>query len=135
MEETRTENVVVTVNVSAAKDLLVEGHRYLDVRTNEEFSRGHVDNALNVPYIFKTPDGNFINPEFLAQVSLLLQKDDSLVVGCNSGGRSFKACVDLLNNGYKNVTNLGGGYSAWLDHEFAGDPSADMFKTACKFRK
>ncbi|GKE11827.1 protein high arsenic content 1, mitochondrial, partial [Tanacetum coccineum] len=47
---------VVTVDVVAAKDLLDSGHRYLDVRTNEEFNKSHADNALNVPYMFITQE-------------------------------------------------------------------------------
>nr|GMD49160.1 thiosulfate sulfurtransferase 18-like isoform X1 [Ipomoea batatas] len=39
------------VDVHAAQDLLTKGHRYLDVRTEEEFKEGHVKNALNIPYM------------------------------------------------------------------------------------
>ncbi|XP_021900530.1 protein HIGH ARSENIC CONTENT 1, mitochondrial [Carica papaya] len=88
---------VVTVDVKVAKDLLISGHRYLDVRTTEEFMRGHVDSASNVPYMLSTQEGKVKNPEFLNQVSSVYKKDDFLVVACNSGGRSIRACVDLLN--------------------------------------
>nr|CAB3445226.1 unnamed protein product [Digitaria exilis]CAB3448480.1 unnamed protein product [Digitaria exilis] len=57
-------SLVVTVDVTAARDLLAGdgGHRYLDVRTEEELSRlGRpvVDSKpfLNVPYMFITPQG------------------------------------------------------------------------------
>ncbi|KAF8081836.1 hypothetical protein N665_0864s0014 [Sinapis alba] len=55
-------------------------------------------------------------------------------VACNSGGRASRACVDLLNAGYEHVTNMEGGYSAWVDAGFAGDKPAAELKTACKFR-
>ena len=29
-----------------------------DCRTVEEYNKGHVENALNVPYVFFTPEGN-----------------------------------------------------------------------------
>ncbi|KAM0070214.1 putative Rhodanese-like domain-containing protein STR17/STR18/HARC1 [Helianthus debilis subsp. tardiflorus] len=105
-------------------------------RTNEEFSKSHVENALNIPYMFKTHEGKVENPEFLAQVSALCDKEDSLVVACNSGGRSLKASAELLAAGYKNVKNMAGGYSAWVDNGFAGDAApAEELKTTCKFRR
>ncbi|PHT46497.1 Rhodanese-like domain-containing protein 19, mitochondrial [Capsicum baccatum] len=104
-------------------------------RTVEEHNRGHIDNAINIPYMFLTDEGRVKNPDFLDQVSSVCQKEDHLIVGCNSGGRGRKACVDLLNAGYKDVRNLAGGYSAWVDNEFKGDEAAaQQFKTACKFR-
>ncbi|KAI3690219.1 hypothetical protein L2E82_48195 [Cichorium intybus] len=128
---------VVTVDVHEAKNLLINsGHRYLDVRTNEEFNKSHVDNAINIPYMFITEEGRVKNPEFVAQVSALCNKEDSLVVACNSGGRSLKASVDLLIAGYKNVKNMAGGYSAWVDNGFAQDSTPpEELKTACKFRR
>ncbi|KAK2974234.1 hypothetical protein RJ640_016720 [Escallonia rubra] len=126
----RTEDVV-TVDVHVAKDLLSSGHRYLDVRTSEEFKGSHISDASNVPYMFIAEEGKVKNPKFMAQVSSICHKEEHLVVGCNSGGRSLRACVDLLNAGYEHVTNMGGGYSAWVDNGLA---SAGEIKTACKFR-
>ncbi|KAI3703560.1 hypothetical protein L1987_73720 [Smallanthus sonchifolius] len=135
MDATKSVEDVVTVDVHAAKELLNSGHRYLDVRTNEEFSKSHVENALNIPYMFITQEGRVKNPEFLSKVSALCDKEDSLVA-CNSGGRSLKASADLLTAGYKNVKNMAGGYTAWVDNGFAGDSApAEELKTACKFRR
>ncbi|KAJ0010807.1 protein HIGH ARSENIC CONTENT 1, mitochondrial-like [Pistacia vera] len=134
MDSSKKLEDVVTVDVHAAKDLLISGHKYLDVRTTEEFQKGHIDNAQNIPYMFKTQEGRAKNPEFVTQVSALFKKDDPLVVGCNSGGRSLKACLDLLNSGYENVTDMGGGYSAWVDKGLAGDQPHEELKTTCKFR-
>ncbi|KAK1403671.1 protein HIGH ARSENIC CONTENT 1, mitochondrial [Heracleum sosnowskyi] len=106
---------VVTVNVHVAKDLLGSGSRYLDVRTSEDYNNGHVDNAVNVPYMFMTQEGRVKNPDFLAQVSSVFKKEEQLIVGCNIGGRAMKACVDLLNDGYQQVTRMGGGYTAWTE--------------------
>ncbi|XP_024034808.1 protein HIGH ARSENIC CONTENT 1, mitochondrial [Citrus clementina] len=49
---------VASVDVHAAKDLLGSGHRYLDVRTTAEFKKGHVDKALNAPYMSIMQGGN-----------------------------------------------------------------------------
>ncbi|KAF8737796.1 hypothetical protein HU200_014026 [Digitaria exilis] len=118
-------SLVVTVDVTAARDLLAGdgGHRYLDVRTEEELSRlGRpvVDSKpfLNVPYMFITPQGKVKNAQFVEQVASLFTKDDNVVVGCQSGKRSELACVDLQAAGFKNVKNMGGGYLAWVDHAF-----------------
>ncbi|KAG6749884.1 hypothetical protein POTOM_046956 [Populus tomentosa] len=134
MDATQRPQDVVTVDVHAAKGLIASGHRYLDVRTAEEFNKSHVDNALNVPFMFKTDEGRVKNPEFLSKVASICNKDDYLVVGCNSGGRSLRACVDLLDAGFEHVTNMEGGYSAWVDSGFAGDKPAEELKTFCKFR-
>ncbi|KAL3525255.1 hypothetical protein ACH5RR_013627 [Cinchona calisaya] len=110
---------VVTVDVEAAKALLHDGHRYLDVRTEEEFKKGHVENALNIPYMFNTPEGRVKNPKFMEQVLSACKKEDRLLVGCQSGVRSVYATTDLLNAEFKNVCNMGGGYLDWVKNGFA----------------
>jgi len=42
-----------------------------------------------------------------------LDKNREIVVHCKSGGRSQKASEFLAQNGFKNVTNLAGGITAW----------------------
>ncbi|XP_077220135.1 uncharacterized protein LOC143854184 isoform X2 [Tasmannia lanceolata] len=118
---------VVTVDVHAAKDLIRSGHRYLDVRTTEEFKKGHVENALNVPYLFITPQGRVENPEFMEQVLKVCNKDDHLIVGCQSGVRSLSASLDLLNAEFKHVNNMGGGYLAWVENSFAVKIPEEIF--------
>ncbi|KAG6549422.1 hypothetical protein Mapa_009142 [Marchantia paleacea] len=43
-----------SVPVQVARELLNVGHRYLDVRTVKEFDGGHVEGAVNVPYMHKS---------------------------------------------------------------------------------
>ncbi|KAL0657114.1 hypothetical protein Bca4012_077698 [Brassica carinata] len=111
---------VVTVDVSQAKTLLQSDHQYLDVRTEEEFRRGHsvALKILNVPYMLNTPQGRVKNPNFLDQVSSLLSPTDDILVGCQSGARSLNATSELVAAGYKKVRNIGGGYLAWVDQSF-----------------
>uniref|UniRef100_A0A1D1YSW6 Rhodanese-like domain-containing protein 19, mitochondrial n=1 Tax=Anthurium amnicola TaxID=1678845 RepID=A0A1D1YSW6_9ARAE len=113
------EPAVATVDVHAAKDLVCSGHRYLDVRTVEEFNKGHPEGALNVPYMFFTPQGRVKNTEFVEQVSKICSKDDHVVVGCASGVRSLQATADLLSAGFNHVKNMGGGFAAWTENGFA----------------
>lgn len=112
---------IVSVDVNESKDLIFSGnHRYLDVRTEEEFKKGHVgvENAFNIPYMFNTPQGRVKNPKFLEQVLSAFNKDDNLVVGCQSGVRSVYATTDLLKAEFKHVYNMGGGYLAWVANGF-----------------
>ncbi|CAK7348288.1 unnamed protein product [Dovyalis caffra] len=73
MNATKRPQDVITVDVRTARGLITSGHRYLDVRTNEEFNKSHVDNALNVPFMFKTDEG---------------------LRACNKHGRGYSAWVD-----------------------------------------
>ncbi|KAH0983875.1 hypothetical protein GBA52_011052 [Prunus armeniaca] len=57
MAATKRPEDVASVDVYTAKGLLSVGHRYLDVRTVEEFNKSHVENALNIPYMFITEEG------------------------------------------------------------------------------
>ncbi|KAL8549878.1 hypothetical protein ACS0TY_008643 [Phlomoides rotata] len=110
---------VVTVDINVAKGLLNQGHVYLDVRTEEEFKNGHLENALNIPYMFSTLKGGMVkNPKFMDQVLSLYSKEDHIIVGCKTGVRSVYATTDLLNAEFKNVYNMGGGYIAWIEKGF-----------------
>ncbi|CAH2043014.1 unnamed protein product [Thlaspi arvense] len=102
-----------SVSVRVAHELLVAGHRYLDVRTPEEFSQGHACGAINVPYMKRGDSGMSKNPSFLEQVSSHFGHSDQIIVGCQSGGRSFQATAELLDAGFTGVADIAGGYSAW----------------------
>ncbi|KAJ6790875.1 uncharacterized protein M6B38_365575 [Iris pallida] len=69
--------------------------------------------------IIENDTGRVKNPDFLEQVSNICSKDDQILVGCQSGVRSLNATEDLLNAGFKNVKNVGGGYAAWLKNGFS----------------
>lgn len=112
-ESAAAESRSVTVNV--AHDLLRKGHRYLDVRTCDEFKAGHPPGALNIPYMFRTGAEMSKNPQFLDEVSAHFVKDDAFVVGCKSGRRSLMAVTDLQSAGFGRVANVAGGYSAWTE--------------------
>ncbi|KAJ4714180.1 Rhodanese-like domain-containing protein [Melia azedarach] len=110
------EEEATTLDIRSVKDLLDNSdYYYLDVRTVEEYKKGHVDVAkiLNIPYMFNTPQGRVKNPDFLKEVASLCKKDDHLIVGCQSGVRSLYATNDLLSAGFTDVINMGGGYQAW----------------------
>ncbi|CAN4078654.1 unnamed protein product [Withania somnifera] len=114
--------VPISVPVRVALELLQAGHRYLDVRTAEEYSDGHVAGAINIPYMFRIGSGMTKNPNFLADVLEHFGKDDEILVGCQLGRRSFMAASDLLVAGFTGVTDIAGGYAAWTENGLPTDP-------------
>nr|XP_043606040.1 thiosulfate sulfurtransferase 16, chloroplastic-like [Erigeron canadensis] len=102
-----------SVPVRVAHELHQAGHRYLDVRTPEEFSAGHAVGAINVPYLFRLGSGMTKNPDFIEEVLSHFGKDDEILVGCQLGKRSLMAASDLLSAGFTGITDIAGGYAAW----------------------
>lgn len=89
---------------------------YLDVRTEPEFERGHAPNALNVPVVFLDPGTPARpNPDFVAVVSKVLRPEQEILVGCQVGGRSQKACEILAQAGFTNLANIQGGFGGMRD--------------------
>ena len=108
---------VESVNTEAACALLAssEQYGYVDVRMWEDFDRGHVAGARNVPYYLSVnPHGKERNLDFVDQVAALHSKQDRLLVGCRSGVRSRLATADLVAAGFTKVKNLEGGYRSLL---------------------
>ncbi|XP_051115213.1 thiosulfate sulfurtransferase 18-like [Andrographis paniculata] len=115
---------VVTIDVNEARSLLSSNggvdnnYLCLDVRTEEEFGKGHLEKAVNIPVMFDSPRGMVKNPNFIDQVRSRYGKEDRLIVSCRSGVRSLPAATDLVNAGFKHVCNMRGGYLAWTQNGF-----------------
>lgn len=75
----------------------------LDVRSMDEFKKGHIVNAVNIPL-----NGLGNN---LKQIEK--HRDKPIVTVCRSGSRSGSAGGILRKNGFENVKNLRGGMLAW----------------------
>ncbi len=71
---------------------------WIDVRTAEEFSTGHVEGAINIPFDVIANDIGAISQDKNAEINLY----------CRSGGRAGKALRTLEGLGYTQVTNEGG---------------------------
>ncbi|KAM3297396.1 hypothetical protein ACQJBY_039332 [Aegilops geniculata] len=117
---------VESVNTEAACALLgSEQYGYVDVRMWEDFDRGHVAGARNVPYYLSVnPHGKERNLDFVDQVAALHSKQDRLLVGCRSGVRSRLATADLVAAGFTKVKNLEGGYLSLLKSVSYQQPAA-----------
>ena len=75
----------------------------IDVRTPSEFSKGHLNYALNVDW-----NGN----DFENQISTL-DKSKPVLVYCLSGGRSSAAAAKMRSEGFQQVYELAGGIMKW----------------------
>lgn len=75
----------------------------IDVRTPDEFAKGHLVNAKNIDW-----NGN----DFDAQISKL-DKTKPVFVYCLSGGRSSSAASKMRADGFKEVYELNGGIMKW----------------------
>lgn len=68
----------------------------IDVRSDDEYERGHLRNAINLPY------DNEFNSELM---EITDYRDKTVLVYCQTGNRSEKAAKELVDNGFKNVKN------------------------------
>ena len=75
----------------------------IDVRTPDEFSKGHIQKAKNIDW-----NGN----DFEKQITTL-DKAKPIFVYCLSGGRSSLAASKMRNEGFKEVYELDGGIMKW----------------------
>ena len=71
----------------------------LDVRESDEYAKGHIANAILFPL-------STIRPATTAE--RLPDKDATILVYCQSGRRSKKACILLTKLGYTHIYDFGG---------------------------
>lgn len=69
----------------------------LDVRTDEEFSEGHIEGSLNLPI-----------GEIDRAATVIPDKSIPIYIYCRSGNRSARATAYLKGNGYTSVYDIGG---------------------------
>lgn len=85
------------INTGITKYEATDGAVLIDVRTPEEYRDGHIDGSINLP---------------LDRISFIENtvenKNTPLYVYCYSGSRSGRAVSYLKQNGYTDVTNIGG---------------------------
>lgn len=75
----------------------------IDVRTEEEFVKGHLPNAINI---------NWNRDDFMTNISMI-DKNKPVFVYCLSGGRSSSAASKMRLEGFKEVYELQGGIMKW----------------------
>ena len=95
-------NVPSISSEESQKVISDNNYRFLDVRTNGEYSDGHIPNSIHIPL-----------QDIQSRISEIEKiKDKKIIVYCRSGARSSMASKTLLKEGF-DVSNLTGGIMSW----------------------
>ena len=97
-------NKVPQLNVNDAVRLMNDDDVIvLDVRESNEFSTGHIRDAIHIPV-----------GSLSKRISELEKhKNKKVLAYCRSGNRSNHACRILSKQGFENVNNMSGGVISW----------------------
>jgi len=101
--------VADSIKVDQVDELKAQGYIIIDVRTAEEFSEGHIQDAILI---------NIYDPNFKTKIGEL-DKNGKYLMFCRSGNRSGKAVLQMTQMGFIDVLNIAGGIIAW---QRAGKP-------------
>ena len=87
------------ISVEELKNKIKQGATLIDVRSKQEYNEGHLQNAINIPdhEIDKTIEDR------------IPDKNQLIVLYCQSGGRSQNVYMKMIRKGYKNIYSLDGG--------------------------
>ncbi len=103
------------ISVHEAYNMIVDDVSYpdlviLDVRSPDEYSVEHIENAINIPYYGDSDFGTRIG-------SLAGHENDEVVVYCLSAACSKgpSASQYLVNHGFTEVYHMYGGIQAWIN--------------------
>lgn len=95
---------VPNLSTAEAVNLINRSHALvLDVREDTEFASGHIVDAKHIPLAKLAERLNELDK----------YKDKPILVNCQRGMRSAKACEILRKAEFKQVNNLQGGLEAW----------------------
>jgi rhodanese-related sulfurtransferase len=97
------------VDVITAREMIRAGDTVIDVRRPEEYARGHIAGAINVP-IETLPSG-------------VEGIEGPVLTACSMGGRASRA-ADLLVSGGRTAFVIDGGTKAWAAAGLPVDPPA-----------
>ena len=101
----RVRGEIREVTVDEAKARAAAGALFLDVREADEWSNGHVPEALFIPR-------GFLEQRVEEKVT---DKSREVVVYCAGGTRSAFAARTLHELGYTNVASMAGGFAGWKE--------------------
>ena len=101
--------VMKSCTVQELKEALGQGGEsvyFIDVRTIGEHKFGHIPGTVNLPLGRGYPD-------------LEKYKTGTVYLYCQSGGRSYRAALELERFGVENVVNVEGGFAEWAQAGFS----------------
>ncbi len=93
------------VGVTQATQMINQKAQIVDVRTTDEFTKGHIRQSKSLPV------------QSLAQLlpTAKLKKDKPVLIVCASGMRARRAAAVLTKEGFTDIAILDGGLKTWLD--------------------
>lgn len=83
-------------------DRLIGKVDLIDIREPYEYKSGSLNSAKNIPM-----------DQLLNEPDKYLNKDKEYYIMCQSGGRSSRACGNLVKKGF-NVVNVVGGFGSYV---------------------
>ncbi len=98
--------MVDQISVHDLKKKMDAGEKFLlvDVRGQNELDICRFENAFHIPlHLLTVRYGE-------------LDREAEIIMTCHHGGRSQQAANFLVQQGYRNVSNLLGGIDAWSSH-------------------
>ncbi len=95
--------MIKSISAHKAKQLLQSNSalKLIDVRETWEYNLAKIENAQLIPL------RDF--PQHLSKFN----SNDSYLIYCHHGSRSFFACAYMIQQGFKEVYNLDGGIDSW----------------------
>ncbi len=104
-----------TVSVDEAREMLeTDDFFLLDVRTPAEFNESHIEGAVLIP--LENGYGSYLGPDRLLEARINeVPGGEKILVYCRTGRRSAVASQMLVDAGYTDVYNMGGGISEWIE--------------------
>lgn len=86
---------MITID-EARKYSQIHGYIIADLRKEEDYSRGHIENAINIP------NAN------VEQINKYRKKQYVWILYCNRGSLSFKLAKEMSDEGYTVLAVVGG---------------------------
>ncbi|MDC0457340.1 thiosulfate sulfurtransferase GlpE [Alphaproteobacteria bacterium] len=93
------------ISVEEAKQILDnENPTIIDIRDQNSFSNGHIDNAIHVEDL---DIDNFLKEK---------NKNETILIYCYHGNSSKSAANFFVQHGFEKVLSMDEGYSGWIKY-------------------
>lgn len=99
-------------SVSHAHECIDSMTLIIDIREPEEFQRGHIPDAINLPRGLLEFDIHKVVDQHRRDLAVP-HENQTVVLYCGTGGRSALAAITVGELGYRDVKSMAGGIVAW----------------------
>ncbi len=107
-----SKEIIEQITVDKLEGIISENYyKIIDVRNPKGIeTQGSISGAINIPFetIESAIDKNHKN------YNSIFNGDGPFLFSCTGGVMSYMAAIKLQEKGFKNISNLEGGHSAWL---------------------